>query len=207
MEDIGQGYIAKPLQQPHPPIVVTAVAPFSQGVAEAAARGWEPISANFLAPVWVKTHWPKYVEGCDRACRTADPANWRVARSIFVADDDKTAQRYVTASNSPYRQYFHSLGTKLRKGGRVGIFKPSQDIADEAVTLDTICDTLIISGSPSKVADGILEFREQIGDFGTLLYAGKDWLEPELGARSMRLMAEKVMPQVNAAIGTSRTAA
>ena len=31
MPDIGQGYLPKPLQRPHPPIVVTAVAPFSQG--------------------------------------------------------------------------------------------------------------------------------------------------------------------------------
>jgi alkanesulfonate monooxygenase SsuD/methylene tetrahydromethanopterin reductase-like flavin-dependent oxidoreductase (luciferase family) len=39
LPDLGQGYIAKPLQRPHPPIVVTAVAPFSKGVTEAAARG------------------------------------------------------------------------------------------------------------------------------------------------------------------------
>ncbi|MEX2036037.1 MAG: LLM class flavin-dependent oxidoreductase, partial [Xanthobacteraceae bacterium] len=52
MPEIGQGYIARPLQRPHPPIVVTAVAPFSKGVTEAAARGWDPISANFLLPQW-----------------------------------------------------------------------------------------------------------------------------------------------------------
>src|ERR1700741_5032286 len=91
MPEIGQGYLAKPLQRPHPPIVVTAVAPFSAGVTEAAARGWGVISANFLLPQWVKTHWPKYVEGCTRAARRADPANWRVAKSIFVADNDRTA--------------------------------------------------------------------------------------------------------------------
>ena len=67
--DIGQGIIARPLQRPHPPIVVTAVAPFSKGVTEAAARGWDPISANFLMPAWVKSHWPKYVEGCERGGR------------------------------------------------------------------------------------------------------------------------------------------
>ena len=69
MADIGQGFIAKPLQKPHPPIVVTAVAPFSKGVMEAAARGWDPISANFLLPAWVKSHWPKYVEGCQKGGR------------------------------------------------------------------------------------------------------------------------------------------
>ena len=101
MPEIGQGYLPKPLQKPHPPIVVTAVAPFSKGVTEAAARGWDPISANFLMPEWVKSHWPKYVEGCERAGRKADPANWRVAKSIFVADSDKTAKAYATDAEQP----------------------------------------------------------------------------------------------------------
>jgi alkanesulfonate monooxygenase SsuD/methylene tetrahydromethanopterin reductase-like flavin-dependent oxidoreductase (luciferase family) len=200
MTDIGQGFLPKPLQQPHPPIVVTAVAPFSKGITEAAARGWEPISANFLMPVWVKSHWPKYVEGCERAGRPADPANWRVAKSVFVADDDKTAEAYATAPNSPYRYYYNSLVTKLKKNGRAELFKTSRDMPDEAVTTDMVCDKLVIHGSPVKVADQILAFRDEVGDFGTLLYAGKDWLDRELGRRSMILMAEKVLPMVNNAI-------
>jgi hypothetical protein len=36
-----------------------------------------------------------------------------------------------------------------------------------------------------------------VGDFGTLLYAGKDWKDRELGRRSMVLLAEKVLPQVS----------
>jgi hypothetical protein len=42
-----------------------------------------------------------------------------------------------------------------------------------------------------------------VGDFGTLLYACHDWLDPVLAKRSMQLMAEQVMPRVNAAIGQS----
>jgi alkanesulfonate monooxygenase SsuD/methylene tetrahydromethanopterin reductase-like flavin-dependent oxidoreductase (luciferase family) len=205
--DIGQGFIAKPLQEPHPPIVVTAVAPFSKGVAEAAERGWDPISANFLMPLWVKSHWPKYVEGCEKGGRRADPANWRVAKSIFVAEDDKTAREYATAANSPYRQYYSSLGTKLIRNGRAELFKTSRDMPDSDVTLDYICDKLVIWGSPNKVADEILQFREQVGEFGTLLYAGKDWLDRDLGRRSMILLAEQVMPQVNAALATDKHAA
>src|SRR6187401_1191916 len=202
MLDLGQGYMPKPLQKPHPPIVVTAVAPFSKGVTEAAARGWDPISANFLMPEWVKSHWPKYVEGCERAGRKADPANWRVAKSIFVADSDKTAERYATDANSPYRYYYSQLYTKLRKG-RLELFKTRRDQPDSEVTLDGICDELIIHGSPEKVADEILKFRDKVGDFGTLLYAGKDWRDPKLAKRSMTLLAEKVMPKVNAAIKKS----
>jgi len=200
MPEIGQGYIGKPLQQPHPPIVVTAVAPHSKGVAQAAARGWDPISANFLMPAWVKSHWPQYVEGCRQGGRTADPANWRVAKSIFVADDDATARAYVMSPHSPYRLYYGSLVTKLKKGGRAELFKTSRDMPDDAVTPEHAVDNLVIWGSPGKVTEELLAFRETIGDFGTLLYAGKDWLDRDLGRRSMILLAETVLPAVNAAI-------
>ena len=51
------------------------------------------------------------------------------------------------------------------------------------------------------MVDQILAYREEIGDFGTLLYAGHDWTDKDLARRSMVLMAEEVMPRVNAAIG------
>jgi alkanesulfonate monooxygenase SsuD/methylene tetrahydromethanopterin reductase-like flavin-dependent oxidoreductase (luciferase family) len=198
IEDIGQGIIARPLQRPHPPIVVTAVAPFSKGVTEAAIRGWDPISANFLMPAWVKSHWPKYVDGCERGGRSADPANWRVAKSVFVAEDAATAKAYATDPNGPYVNYYRSLFTKLKKNGRVELFKTYRDQPDDEVTLDMVCDKLIIYGTPDTVADQILYFQEDVGTFGTLLYAGKDWKDRELGRRSMILTAEKVLPLVNA---------
>src|SRR3954466_9552345 len=196
--EIGQGFLPKPLQRPHPPIVVTAVAPFSKGVTEAAARGWEPISANFLMPQWVNSHWPKYVEGCELAGRPADPANWRVAKSVFVAKDAATAKAYATDPDGPYVYYYRSLFTKLKRGGRLELFKTHRDQPDDEVTLEQICDKLIIHGTPESVADQLLAFQEETGRFGTLLYAGKDWKDRELGRQSMILMAEKVMPRVNA---------
>lgn len=200
MPEIGQGPIPKPLQRPHPPIVVTAVAPFSKGVTEAAARGWDPISANFLMAPWVKSHWPKYAEGCERMGRKADPANWRVARSIFVADDDKTAKEYAMGPNSPYRYYYKQLFTKLKRNGRIELFKTRRDQPDDEVTLDMVCEKLITWGSVEKVTDELLKYRDEVGEFGKLLYAGKDWADRDLGRKSMILLAEKVLPKVNAAI-------
>jgi alkanesulfonate monooxygenase SsuD/methylene tetrahydromethanopterin reductase-like flavin-dependent oxidoreductase (luciferase family) len=200
LTEIGQGVMPRPLQRPHPPIVVTAVAPYSKGVTEAAARGWDPISANFLMPVWAKSHWPKYVEGCKIAGRVADPANWRVAKSVFVARDAATAKAYALNPTGPYVHYYRSLFTKLKKNGRIELFKSYREQPDDEVTLDMVCDKLIIYGTPDKVADDILRLREETGEFGTLLYAGKDWADRDLGRQSMILMAEQVMPRVNAAI-------
>lgn len=207
VKEIGQGYIPRPLQRPHPPIVVTAVAPFSKGVTEAAARGWDPISANFLMPAWVKSHWPNYAEGCTRSGRVVDAANWRVAKSVFVADDAATAKAYATDPNGPYVYYYRSLFTKLKKNGRIDLFKTRRDQPDDEVTLEMVCDKLIIHGTPDSVADQLLAFQDEVGTFGTLLYAGKDWKDRELGRRSMILMAEKVMPLVNAGLPRQTNAA
>jgi alkanesulfonate monooxygenase SsuD/methylene tetrahydromethanopterin reductase-like flavin-dependent oxidoreductase (luciferase family) len=203
MEELGQGFIARPYQKPHPPIVVTAVAPFSRGVTQAAARGWDPISANFLLPKWVRTHWPNYVEGCELGGRPADAANWRVAKSIFVADDLETARRYATSPDGPYFHYFRSLVTKLVKGGRANLFLEDPSAPASSLTVEDVVDKLVVWGTPDKVSDELQAFREQIGDFGTLLYAGHDWADRDLAIRSMELMVDKVMPAMNAGRGAS----
>jgi hypothetical protein len=45
--------------------------------------------------------------------------------------------------------------------------------------------------------------REVAGDFGELVYAGMDWVDPALAKRSMELMATEVMPRVNRTIGAA----
>jgi alkanesulfonate monooxygenase SsuD/methylene tetrahydromethanopterin reductase-like flavin-dependent oxidoreductase (luciferase family) len=202
--EIGQGTILKTYQRPHPPIVITAVEPFSAGVTAAAARGWEPISANFLLPQWVKSHWGKYVPGCESAGRKADPANWRVAKTVFVCEDADVAQQYGKGEASPYRFYYKQLLHKMKRAGRTNLFKETRDAPDDSVTLDGIVDRLVIAGTPEQVTEQILAFRDEIGDFGTLLYCGIDWADGRLGRRSMELMAEKVMPAVNQAIAAGR---
>jgi alkanesulfonate monooxygenase SsuD/methylene tetrahydromethanopterin reductase-like flavin-dependent oxidoreductase (luciferase family) len=203
MQDIGQGVLPRPLQRPHPPIVCTVVSPHSDSATQAGERGWLPISANFLLPQWVRSHWPKYVEGCRRADSTADPTAWRIAKSVFVAEDRATARDYATGPDSPYRFYYRQLLAKMMKAGRSVLFKSDPAQPDSAVSLDQICEQLIIHGTPDEVADKLLQFRDETGGFGTLLYAGHDWADPALARRSMVLMAERVMPRVTAAIGAA----
>jgi alkanesulfonate monooxygenase SsuD/methylene tetrahydromethanopterin reductase-like flavin-dependent oxidoreductase (luciferase family) len=200
--ELGLGSIVKPYQKPHPPILGTATDPNSKGLIALGRRGWWPISSHFLHANCLPSQWSNYAKGCAEGPRKADRANWRVARSIFVAEDDKTARAYGgDDAASPYRFYMSQLTAKLKKGNRLGGFKERPDMPDEDVTLDYIFENLVIRGSVNRVVDGILALHEKIGDFGTLLYCGMDWADPALSRQSMELMAEKVMPAVNAAIG------
>lgn len=204
--EIGQGRMVKPYQRPHPPIVVTVVEPSSASAAAAAARGFDVISANFLLPQWVRTHWAKIVEGCKTGQRVPDASRWRVAKTIFVADDDHTAREYGCGPRSPYRFYYEQLGSKLVRAGRANLFKADPSLPDSVVTTDSLVDELVVAGTVSTVVEALLEFYETVGEFGTLLYCGIDWVDPALARRSMELMAEEVMPAVNRAIAASNRA-
>ncbi len=202
---IGIGIMPRPLQSPRPEIVGTVVAPFSKGVISMGERDFHPMSANFLLPKWAKTHWVNYAEGKGRAGKVADVSDWRVARTVFVADDDKTAAAYGGGDfRSPYRFYYEQLKAKLMKGNRHVVFKERMEQADDTLTTEYILDRLCIRGSVDRVVDQILALREEIGDFGELVYAGMDWVDETLSKRSMQLMAEQVMPRVNAAIAAER---
>jgi alkanesulfonate monooxygenase SsuD/methylene tetrahydromethanopterin reductase-like flavin-dependent oxidoreductase (luciferase family) len=134
------------------------------------------------------------VKGCEQGGYKADPTDWRVCKSIFVADDDATARRYARDRNGAYGFYYWNLLTKRRSRGQADIYKHDLQMPDAAVTVEYLLDRLVLCGSVNSVVD-------------QLLYAGHDWVDPKLARRSMELMAEKVMPAVNAALGSASRAA
>jgi alkanesulfonate monooxygenase SsuD/methylene tetrahydromethanopterin reductase-like flavin-dependent oxidoreductase (luciferase family) len=95
------------------------------------------------------------------------------------------------------------MRTKMMLAKRHVNFKKNEQEDDAAVTVERLTDELVLCGTVNSVVDQILALREEAGDFGELVYAGMDWVDPALAKRSMELMAQEVMPRVNAAIGTS----
>lgn len=202
---IGRGVLMKPYQRPRPEIVGTVVAPGSKGVVLMGQRDFHPMSANFLLSHWLPSHWENYAQGKALAGQVADPDQWRIARTVFVADDETTAREYGgNNANSPYRYYYRQMLTKMMMSKRHVIFKKHIDEDDKHVTLERLLKELVICGTVSEVVDQILTLRELTGPFGELVYAGMDQVDKGLARRSMELMAQEVMPRVNAAIRSER---
>ncbi len=198
--ELGQGVVPRPLQKPHPPIVVTSIRPHSDGIARAARRGWTVISSNYIQPHCVATHLAKYLEGRAAAGLSLDGSGWRVARSIFVADDEATAQAYARSEAGPYGFYFRNMMMKHSRIGGLYLFRTHPEQPDSDVTLAQALQTLVIAGTVDSVVEQLVAFREEVGPFGTLLYTGHDWANAGLARRSMELMATQVMPRLNRAL-------
>lgn len=196
--EIGAGRVIRPFQRPNPPIVITSMRPDSGGPGEAGRRGWGGISATYSGEHVVRAHIDRFIEGRRSAGRSAEAGQWKVARSIFVADDEETARRYALSATGAHGFYFHLVRTKLASFGALGVLRDHAGDPEPEPELEPArtLARLVIAGTPERVADQILAFRENVGPFRTLLYTGHDWVDPALARRSMQLMAEKVWPRV-----------
>src|SRR4029079_10026863 len=111
-------------------------------------------------------------------------------------------------ANSPYRHYFGNMRAKMIRGNRLYVLNSHKEQPDAELTLDTVMDNCVFCGTATKVVGQILAMHEETGDFGELVYAGMDWVDPTLARRSMKMRAEEVMQRVIAAIGrAAKTAA
>lgn len=200
-DDIGLGHMAKPYQTPHPQIAVSAMSPYSGMMRLAAVRGWIPVSANFIGNWSVKSHWETHVDECEKQDRTPDPENWRVARSVYVAETDAEAEKFVKQTDSAFDYYYKYLFTIFDRADMKKAFITHRDMDASELTHERLRDELVIYGSPQTVTEKLLAFREDVGHFGTLVLTAHDWTDKEKLKNSMTLMAREVMPAVNKAIG------
>jgi alkanesulfonate monooxygenase SsuD/methylene tetrahydromethanopterin reductase-like flavin-dependent oxidoreductase (luciferase family) len=190
----GVGHLHKPLQQPHPPIYVPSISRASPGLAKAAERGFRFISHHLLHADALKEQWKTYSEAAAEAGRRAQPADWAVARNIFVADSTAQARRLAKANSlGSCIQYILDL-TRATNPQGVAMWKRDPRQSDADCTLDYFMDEVVIAGDPDHVKRQLLELRETIGPFGGLILTAHDWDERDRWLHSLELFAREVAP-------------
>jgi alkanesulfonate monooxygenase SsuD/methylene tetrahydromethanopterin reductase-like flavin-dependent oxidoreductase (luciferase family) len=194
-EETGIGFIPKPLQQPHPPIAMPGTSRNSPTMKTAGRLGFQPfghclIAGNILADLW------KTYEGAAReAGRTPQRADFKVARSIFLADTTAEARR-IARSNSLGKN-FEYIGRLFDKGLGRRVYKRDPDMSDADCNLDYLMSEQIIAGSPDEVLRRLLLLMEEIGPFGTLVLMSYDWDDKQRWLHSMELFVRELMPALN----------
>ena len=194
------GYMAKPLQRPHPPIAVSAMSPYSGSIKLAGQRRWQPVSANFIAGWSVKTHWEVYEAAAKEHGHQVDREMWRVARSIHVGESDQEAEDFVKTPNGAFDFYYQYLFEIFDRAEMKGAFVINAEDSPDDLTAEALRDNFVIHGDARTVTEKILALREEIGHFGNLLMTAHDWVDKDKMKASMTRMAREVMPAINYAI-------
>jgi alkanesulfonate monooxygenase SsuD/methylene tetrahydromethanopterin reductase-like flavin-dependent oxidoreductase (luciferase family) len=194
MFDVLEPHIV-PFQRPHPPIGVAGLSPGSETLKLAGERGYLPLSLN-LNLGYVASHWAAVEEGARRTGRTPRRADWRLVREVFVAPTDAEALELSLGGMMGrwMREYWLPL---LGQVGFTPFFKHDPAVPDAVVTPSYCAEHNWLVGSPETVVAKLRRAYDEVGGFGSLLIFCFDYGEnPEAWYRSMRLLAEEVMPRV-----------
>jgi alkanesulfonate monooxygenase SsuD/methylene tetrahydromethanopterin reductase-like flavin-dependent oxidoreductase (luciferase family) len=183
----------KPFQKPHPPIGIAGFSPGSDTLKLAGERGFIPLSLN-LSPSYVASHWDAVVEGARRSGRMPERSQWRIVREVFVADTDDEAYRGCVrgAMGRMMNEYLLPLFADFQF---TRYLKDNPKVADADVTPEYLVDHGWLVGSVKTVIRKLGEMYDTLGGFSTLLLFAFDYADdPEPWFKSMRLLAEEVLP-------------
>jgi alkanesulfonate monooxygenase SsuD/methylene tetrahydromethanopterin reductase-like flavin-dependent oxidoreductase (luciferase family) len=197
--ETGIGYIPKPLQKPHPPIAVPGMSRNSPSMKTAARRGHQPFAHCLIPGNVVADTWKTYETAALEAGRQPNRSDWKVARSIFLADTTQEAVRRTRANS--LGQNYEYIGKLFDRGLGRKIYKRDLEMSDADCNLDYLMQEQIIAGDVDEVLRRLLLLVEETGPFGTLVLMGYDWDDKAAWVRSMELFARELMPALNKAVG------
>ena len=186
----------KPFQQPHPPIAVAGVSEKSDTLSMAGERGWWPISINFVPTRVLKTHWQGYADAAAKAGRTPSRADWRISRTIHVAETNEKAREQAIAGSvgRDFTDYFIPL---LGLGRGLNALKVDTSMPDDKIDTEYMIDSgIFIVGDPDTVATKLRDLYGEVGGFGGVLALAAEWPDFSIWDQSMTLLATEVMPKL-----------
>ena len=192
------GFIHQPFQRPHPPISMPGMSRNSYTMKVAGQRGFQPFAHCLVAGNVVADQWNTYSAAALEAGRVAQRSDFKVARSIFLADTTQEAVRRVRG-NSLGNNYEY-IGGLFDKGLGRRIYKRDLDMPNSECNLDFLMTEQIIAGDVDEVLRRLLQLIEETGTFGTLVLMSYDWDDKASWIRSMELFAKELMPALNKAV-------
>jgi alkanesulfonate monooxygenase SsuD/methylene tetrahydromethanopterin reductase-like flavin-dependent oxidoreductase (luciferase family) len=163
----------------------------------AGQRGYQPFAHCLIPGNVVADQWETYASAAQGAGRTPQRSDFKVARSVFLADTTREAVARAR-SNSLGRNYEY-IGGLFDKGLGRRIYKRDLDMPDAECNLDYLMTEQIIAGDVDEVLRRLLALIEETGPFGTLVLMSYDWDDKSAWVRSMELFANELMPALNKA--------
>src|SRR5215831_12443253 len=201
-EETGIGFIHKPYQKPHPPIALPGMSRGSPTMKLAGARGYKPFAHCLVTGNVVADLWKNYAEGAHAAGREPDRSDFKVARSIFLADT--TAEAVRRARTNSLGQNYQYIGRLFDKGLGRKMYKRDLAMNDADCNLDYLMTEQIIAGDVDEVLDRLLGLMDETGPFGTLILMGYDWDDKPSWLRSLELFSKELIPALNRAVAGVR---
>ena len=177
--------LPQPLTKPRPEVGIACSR--SEGTLELAARkGFLPLLSWTPSTGQIKQMLEIY-RGGENEDIPPDNHRARIARAVYVAESDARAHEDLANVD---------LGSPVQSG-RLDHFVPENGTRADLTMAHLMNSDGFFVGSPDTIYDGLRNFYDEVGGFGTLLMvAGRDWGNWEQRKRSWTLFMEEVAPRL-----------
>ena len=166
-------------------IILPVLSKNSNNIKTCAKNKWSFLSSNFVAEDVIKNHVKDYKK------YTLQKTNYnkskiKVARFIFVAENDKEAEKYLLHDKSPYIYMINVIKSKLAKSRKSNVFGVDTNDTKE------IAKKIVIYGAPDTVQKKIKNLKKNIGGCGSMVYTSVPSLGRKIYKESLKLFAHEV---------------
>jgi luciferase family oxidoreductase group 1 len=178
----------QPLQQPRPPIWITAQSPDS--VEAAVRRGFNVLTGGFGVPIERMAEFRRLFDRLVAEVKPPRPLQVGVQRAVYVTDDDADARAAAEEArwNMRVTLSLRNHYERVEQGRAIPVPAPTEPPVDD------LLDRFLVIGTPDTVIGQIKRIREAVGisHFNCSFWFGD--LEHARVLRSMELFAREVMP-------------
>ena len=180
----------QPLQQPRPPIWITAQSP--ESVEAAVRRGFNVLTGGFGVPIERMAEFRRLFDRLVAEVKPERPLEVGVQRAVYVTDSEADARAAAEEARWNMRVTLSLRNRYERVEGGRAIPVPAAKEPD----VDDLLDRFLVIGTPETVIRQIGRVRQLVGitHFNCSLWFGD--LEQTRVLRSMELFAREVMPAV-----------
>jgi luciferase family oxidoreductase group 1 len=178
----------QPLQQPHPPIWVTAQSP--ESVDATVRRGFNLLTGGFGVPIERMAEFRKQFDCLVAEVKPARMPEVGVQRAVYVTDnaDDARAAAEEARWNMRVTLSLRNNYERVERGRAIAMPMPNEPDTDD------LLDRFLVIGTPETVIRQIRRLEELVGitHFNCSFWFGD--LEHPRVLKSMELFAREVMP-------------
>jgi limonene 1,2-monooxygenase len=193
----------RPYTYPHMEVAVAAmVTPSGPSLAGRTGSALVSLSMSMAEGfAAIGNAWGTVNEAADKAgAPTPDRAAWRVLGNMHLAETKDQAIDDCVHGLEAFAGYF---------GGGAGFVPLANQTDGKPKTARGFVENYASSGSvvigtPADAIEYIQGLLDQSGGFGTFLFLGHDWADPQATYNSYRLFAREVMPHFQGQLGAPR---
>jgi luciferase family oxidoreductase group 1 len=178
----------QPLQQPRPPIWITAQSPDS--VEAAVRRGFNVLTGGFGVPIERMAEFRKLFDRVVAEVKPPQPLHVGVQRAVYVTDNEADARAAAEEArwNMRVTLSLRNHYERVEKGRAIPVPAPTEP------DIDDLLDRFLVIGTPDTVIRQIKRVQDLVGitHFNCSFWFGD--LEQARVLRSMERFAREVMP-------------